>query len=62
LPTPAPSLRRFDDLLLGTLRDDELNAGYGADLVRTRAGNDYLFSGWDIISYAPFRGEGSDRL
>lgn len=36
---------RFNDVLLGTPRDDRLNAGYAADLVRAGAGDDDVSSG-----------------
>lgn len=51
---------RFNDVLLGTPRNDELDPGYGADLVRAGAGDDDVFSEWTW--YWPVRGEGGDRI
>jgi Ca2+-binding RTX toxin-like protein len=51
---------RFDDVLLGTPGNDELDPGYGADLVRAGAGDDDVLNGW--IYYLPARGEGGDRI
>lgn len=51
---------RFNDVLLGTPRNDELDPGYGADLVRAGAGDDDVLSGWTW--YWPARGEGGDRI
>jgi Ca2+-binding RTX toxin-like protein len=61
----APNIRcavggRFDDVLLGTPLNDELDPGYGADLVRAGAGDDDVWSGWTW--YYPVRGEGGDRI
>jgi Ca2+-binding RTX toxin-like protein len=47
-------------VLLGTPGDDELEPGYGADLVRAGSGDDDVSSGW--VWYWPVRGEGGDRI
>lgn len=61
----SPNIRcavggRFDDVLIGTASNDELEPGYGADLVRAGAGDDDVLSGW--VWFWPVRGEGGDRI
>jgi Ca2+-binding RTX toxin-like protein len=53
---------RFDDVLLGTPRDDDLNAGDGADLVLAGGRKDDVWSGWTVLDFGPAGVDRADRM